>query len=47
MSKTRIFEIAYLVVGALTVLEFLFVRGMFTWLIAMAAVVALGTLYAV
>lgn len=31
-------QIAFLLVGALTVLEFVFVRGMFTWLIAVAAV---------
>ena len=36
------FQIAYLIVGVLTVLEFLFVRGMFTWLMAVAAVVFTG-----
>lgn len=36
----RSFQIAYLAVGALTVLEFLFVRGMFTWLIMTIAVAA-------
>lgn len=38
----RSFQIAYLAVGALTVLEFLFVRGMFTWLIMTIAVAAAG-----
>lgn len=38
------FQIAYLVVGALTVLEFLFVRGMFTWLIMAGAVTLLGAI---
>lgn len=33
---------AFLVVGALTVLEFVFVRGMFTWLLMVLAVTALG-----
>lgn len=37
-------QIAYLVVGALTVLEFVFVRGMFTWLIAVTAVMLLGAI---
>lgn len=32
----------FLIVGALTVLEFLFVRGMFTWMIAVAATVCAG-----
>lgn len=35
-------QIAFLAVGALTVLEFLFVRGLFTWLVMVLAVVALG-----
>lgn len=35
-------QIAYLAVGALTVLEFLFLRGMFTWLVMVLAVTALG-----
>lgn len=36
------FQIAFLAVGALTVLEFIFLRGMFTWLLAVGAVVLLG-----
>ena len=39
---TRILEILYLVIGCLTVLEFLFVRGLFTWLIAVIAVGIVG-----
>lgn len=43
MKKGRkFFQIAFLVVGALTVCEFLFVRGLFSWLIAVAAVAAMG-----
>ena len=34
----------FLVVGLLTVLEFVFVRGMFTWLICVAATVLVGAL---
>lgn len=37
-------EIAFLIVGTLTVLEFVFVRGMFTWAIATAAVCVTGLL---
>ncbi len=36
-------QIAFLAVGFLAVLEFCFVRGMFTWLLAVAAVLLLGT----
>lgn len=36
------FQIAFLAVGGLAVLEFLFLRGMFTWLLAVGAVIALG-----
>lgn len=43
MTKMKLFaQAAFLVVGALTVLEFVFVRGMFTWLIAAALTVVLG-----
>lgn len=35
-------RILFLVVGTLTVLEFVFVRGMFTWLIAVAATLCAG-----
>lgn len=44
MKTHKYLQIAFLIVGALTVLEFVFIRGMFTWLIAVAAVAVLGTL---
>lgn len=45
MSKVKTgFQIAFLVVGALTVLEFLFVRGMFTWLMVAGASALLGAI---
>lgn len=42
MNNRKGLQLAYLVVGSLTVLEFLFVRGMFTWLIAVSAITVLG-----
>lgn len=42
MKVSKGFQIAFLIVGALTVLEFIFIRGMFTWLIAVFAVSILG-----
>ena len=37
-------QIVFLVVGSLTVMEFLLVRGMFTWLIAVGAALIAGVL---
>lgn len=37
-------QILYLFVGFLTVLEYIFIRGMFTWLIAVVTVVVMGAL---
>lgn len=34
--------IAFLIVGIITVLEFVFVRGMFTWLIVVIATAVVG-----
>ena len=42
MKLNKGLEIAFLLVGVLTVLEFIFLRGMFTWLIATTAVIAIG-----
>ena len=42
MKLRKALQITFLVVGLLTVLEFLFVRGMFTWLVAVAATAAAG-----
>lgn len=42
MNNRKGLQLAYLVVGSLTVLEFLFVRGVFTWLIAISAITVLG-----
>lgn len=44
MNKAKCSQIAFLVVGTLTALEFIFIRGMFTWLIAVAAMVIVGGL---
>lgn len=45
-SKKRfmVLQILYLFVGFLTVLEYIFIRGMFTWLIAVVTVVVIGAL---
>ncbi len=42
MKKDKIMQVLFLVIGTLTALEFIFVRGLFTWLIAVIATVALG-----
>lgn len=44
MKTAKYFQIAFLAVGALTALEFIFVRGMFTWLIAVAATALVGAI---
>lgn len=44
MKLIKPFQIAFLVIGALTILEFIFVRGMFTWLIAVGAIIIVGIL---
>lgn len=44
MKVAKYFQIAFLVVGMLTSLEFIFIRGMFTWLIAVVAVIVVGSL---
>lgn len=47
MKASKYLQIAFLVVGLLTALEFIFVRGMFSWLIAVIAVVVVGALNAI
>ena len=44
MKVANYFQITFLVVGTLTALEFIFLRGMFTWLIAVTAVIVVGSL---
>ena len=44
MKNLKLLQIAYLIIGTLAVLEFIFVRGMFTWLIAVAAVLIIGVI---
>lgn len=44
MKASKYLQVAFLVVGVLTVLEFVFIRGMFTWLIAVAAITVVGVL---
>lgn len=42
MKNSNYFRLSFLIVGTLTILEFIFVRGMFTWLIAVTAVTIVG-----
>ncbi len=44
MKKGRKFEIAFLIIALLTILEFTFVRGLFTWLIVVAATILVGSI---
>ncbi len=44
MKLTKGLQIAFLIVGTLVVLEFLFIQGMFTWLMAVAAIIVVGLL---
>ena len=44
MNLSKNFQIAFLIVGVLTALEFIFIRGMFTWLIAVVAIIIVGFL---
>lgn len=44
MKSIKYFQIAFLIVGFLTILEFILVRGMFTWFIAVATTVLVGGL---
>lgn len=44
MKFKKSLEVLFLVVGILAVLEFICIRGMFTWFIAVAAVIIIGTL---
>lgn len=42
MKARNIWGILFLVIGVLTVLEFIFIRGMFTWLMMVALVSVVG-----
>ncbi len=44
MKLEKKLQIAFLCVGTLTVLEFIFVRGLFTWLMAVGGVLMIGGL---
>ena len=44
MKLADYLQVTFLVVGTITALEFIFIRGMFTWLIAVAAVILIGSL---
>ena len=44
MKVEKNLNILFLAVGTLTVFEFIFVRGMFTWLIAVVSVIVVGSL---
>lgn len=43
INAEKIGSIIFLVVGILTVLEFIFIRGMFTWLLMVSLVIICGT----
>ncbi len=43
MKKNNALQITFLVVGTLTALEFIFVQGLFTWLMAVGATVIVGS----
>lgn len=42
MDGKKIAKLIYLIAGLITILEFLFVRGMFTWLIVVTLVIITG-----
>ncbi len=42
MKALNFAKIAFLIVGALVAYEFIFIRGMFTWVIAVIAILAAG-----
>ena len=44
MKNIKYLQFAFLFVGVLAALEFILVRGMFTWIIAVAAVIVVGGL---
>ncbi len=44
MKPKNNLQIAFLIVGTLAALEFIFVRGLFTWLLAVGAVILVGGL---
>ncbi|WP_240377951.1 hypothetical protein [Bacillus piscicola] len=44
MKSIKYLQVAFLFVGVLAVLEFTLIRGMFSWLIAVAAVIVVGSL---
>lgn len=44
MKASKYLQIAFLIVGTLTALEFIFIRGIFTWLIAVSAIMIVGAL---
>ncbi len=44
MKITFILQIFFLLIGTLTVFEYIFIRGMFTWLLAVIATMLAGGL---
>lgn len=44
MKFSRIMDAIFLLVGVLTILEFIYVRGMFTWFIAVVATIIAGAI---
>lgn len=44
MKLSNYIKILFLLVGTLTILEFIFIRGMFTWMISVVSVIIVGTL---
>lgn len=41
-KASKIFDLLFLIVAILSLIEFIFIRGMFTWLIAVLALLLIG-----
>ena len=41
-KASKIFDLLFLIVAILSLIEFIFIRGMFTWLIAVFALLLIG-----
>lgn len=44
MKIKKYLLIAYLIIGTFTVIEFIFIQGMFTWLISVITAIIIGAL---
>lgn len=41
-KASKIFDLLFLIVAILSLIEFIFIRGMFTWLIAVSVLLLIG-----